>query len=323
MSSDQEIGDDDLITVAGGDVRLDVAIPARPCGLPIRVKVRDSEGMPRTATDIRAYHKDTDTWTYPRSRDIDSGLFHLPVTPGTYRFYVDLAHGCGGFATISGLTFFGQDQARQFQVADTPIDVDLQVPVGTCQYEIAGTLHHKDGSPADDFVIWFHHQDNSIITPAQVTEDGTFGREAREPGNYTIQYYWPDQRCNVYVLGDTITLNPAEAEQFKLVDTDAYHNIRIPDGTCEHQITGMVVNSNGAPVVNAMVSICDSDSGVPCSASALTDDNGSFALFAPINSPYRLIVRHGDMYADDLFSIHDADITGIIVTLVPSEPNDG
>ena len=287
VSSDQEIGDDDLITVAGGDVRLDVAIPARPCGLPIRVKVRDSEGMPRTATDIRAYHKDTDTWTYPRSRDIDSGLFHLPVTPGTYRFYVDLAHGCGGFATISGLTFFGQDQAHQFQVADTPIDIDLQVPVGTCQYEITGTLTHEGGSPTEGFWVWFER--NDIATPALVAEDGTFGRVVPDLGNYALWYSWPDQRCRVYVLGNTITLNPADAESVEVVNADVRHDIRIPAGTCEYSVSGTIARTDGTVIDGRDITLrLENVRGQPGISGHLTAEDGSFTVYGSQLDAYYL-----------------------------------
>ena len=331
VNGTHDVGDDDLITVAGENVRLDAVVPARPCGLPIRANVRDSEGMPRTVTDVQAYHKDTDTWTRPGNRDIDAGLFHLPVTPDTYRLYVELAHGCGGFATASSLTFsglpFDQDQARQFQVADTPIDIDLQVPVGTCQYEIAGTLTHEDGSSTEGFTIWFER--NGFSRAAQVSEDGTFGRVVRDPGNYILWYSgpgWPDRGCRVYVLGDAITLNPADAEQVEVVNGDVRRDIRIPAGTCEYQITGVVVDSNGASVTDVEISICGGGPGSQCQDTTSTAADGSFTLLAPINGSYSLVVRR-DMHQYDVqpssVSIYDSDVTGIVVTLVPRlESND-
>ena len=284
--------DAELIDLSAADAHRNFRISESWCRHTISGQLLDSNDQPLAGIWIDA---DSDDGGGGGTTD-DEGVFTLTVPQdGTYRLGIALTANCKVYLTGDGITA-DWHTATTVRVAGEDVRRNIRIPVGWCEHTINGRLFDSNDQPLADILI---DADSDNGRGGGFTGyDGAFTLVVPQAGDYRIDISL-SQGCSVYFVRDgVVTADRDAAATVQVADRDVHIDIRVPDGWCEHSISGRLLDSDGQPLAGIGI-FADSD-GV--SASDRVANDGSFTITVPQDGAYRLAIWMGFDCGDVYFA---------------------
>ena len=280
-----------LVQVAGADIRVDIRVPEDVCGNAISGRLLDASG--RAMGDVWMTMERTVGGGGSRARgQTDSaGAFSITVPQdGDYRIRITLADSCSVYFTRSGATI-DQEAASLVQVAGADIRVDIRVPEGVCGNAISGRLLDTAGEPMTDVQLAVFAEDPWSWHWGRTDSTGAFSVTVPQDGSYRIQITLAEG-CAVYFASDGVTTDRDMAATVRVAGRDVRGNITVPDGWCEHAISGRLLDASGEPTADAKMDAIPSDG--TGGAWTGTGADGAFTLTIPQDGGYHISITLAD-----------------------------
>ena len=312
------------VAVAGADVRdIDVQLPANVCRWQIRGRVVGPDGEPLADISVAGCKPATISCTRVE-RTARDGSFAVRVpTSGEYHLGLGLSTGCEVYYSSKGPTF-DQDRASSIMVGTADVSgVSIEVQWGMCAHLIKGSIRQADGQPLAGIwaVAWLEADGDSAPTWRGTDNDGTLTITVPTPGRYSVQFN--PHGCSFYFGAGGLTPTFSERSIVRVEGRDLLLGDRqLPNGVCQHQITGRAVDSDGAPLSLKSMSV----RGPRGSALGQTNVDGSFDILVPSDGVYSFGLQlreqpycwynfHGGALGspNNPVRVSGADATGIIL----------
>ena len=280
------------VSVEGRDVHLGHSqIPLLTCSRQIRGSITQADGQPLADTYVDACAVVDDSCTRMEGATTnDDGSFTIAVPPeGYYRLEFDL-NGCTIYLGSASLT---ETRSKQFAVYVGRGDVNLghhQIPRGMCAPQIIGSITKANGQPlANTHISGCLVVDGSCAETVDGRTDGTgaFAITAATDGEYRLNFDL--EGCTIYFSSDGLTATRGERSTVRVEGRDLrLSHRRIPNGVCQHRITGRVVDSDGAPLSGKLVIVRGplGSAAAQTDLPASTDAGGSFDILVPSDGAY-------------------------------------
>ena len=286
------------ITVAGSDMPgMDIQLPPNICGWLISGRVVDANGEPLAGALFSICETATYNCVRNKRTKIDGAFAVLAPTAGEYRLRLSLAFdGCTIYYR-SGEPTLNFNEATLIRIVDSDVsDLRLQVPSELCNRRVVGSIEGIERFLHIDGGVWVEicHVVGTgcgVSSSRSLDRNGPFAIAASTAESYQIKYrlgnYSP---CFLYHGPTGLTSNAAEAMRFDAGDRDVRIGYRqVPDNMCAYQISGTIVDADGAPLIETWLWACERVND-KCASSTFgwTDSDGSFAITVPVNGAYRL-----------------------------------
>ena len=278
-----------LVQVAGADIRVDIRVPEGVCGNAISGRLLDTAGEPMTDVQLAVFAEDPRSWHWGRTDS--TGAFNVTVPQdGSYRIHITLAEGCLIYFTRSGATI-DREAASLVQVAGADIRVDIRVPEDVCGNAISGWLLDASGEPMTDVQLAVFAEDSSSRSWARTDNTGAFSVTVPQDGDYRIVITLAEG-CAVYFASDGVTTDRDMAATVRVAGRNVRGDITVPDGWCEHAISGRLLDASGEPTADAeMGAILSDGTG---GAWTGTGADGAFTLTIPQDGGYHISIALAD-----------------------------
>ena len=154
------------------------------------------------------------------------------------------------------------------------------------KYLINGSVVDVNGdAPLDARFYLRWKAPRTVVVRSYARSDGTFNAFAA-PGDYSLQV--TIEGCTVYFADSEPTIKQSSAGTLSVADQDLDLEIHLPEGVCEHRVTGRLADATGQP---ALVSYLVAD-GAEASSRQNVRSDGSFSLRLPDHGLYRLRVSY-------------------------------
>ena len=172
-------------------------------------------------------------------------------------------------------------------------DVSLghrQIPKGMCAPQITGRITNANGQPLANT-----HISGCLVVNGSCAETvggrtdgyGAFAITAATDGEYRLNF--EVEGCTIYFSSDSLTATRSERSTVRVEGRDLRLGHRqIPNGVCQHRITGRAVDSDGAPLAGKLMIVRRPlDSAVDrTDLPTSTDADGSFDILVPSDGAY-------------------------------------
>ena len=275
-----------LINVDSRDVRVGHRqVPANVCAHSISGALIDSDGQPLADTYVSAcLEEDGDCVSWTGRNTDDDGAFAITVPiEGDYRLSFNL-EGCTIYFRAGGLTTtFSERGTARVQGRDARLN-PRQIPTSVCAYQIKGSITKSDGQPlADAWVSACVEVDGVCVIwrQSKTGNDGAFAITVPEEGMYYASFSF--EGCSVYFRAGGLTATRSERSTVRVEGRDLRLGHRqIPNGMCQHRISGRFVDSNGAPLSEKQINAF----GPGGSGGVSTDPDGRFEIRVPSDGAY-------------------------------------
>ena len=288
------IEDADLLTTGGRtlrDVRFTVAVDT--CRHELRGTVRGPDGEPLAG--IRARLLSSQAWEGALT-DSD-GTFSVIVPQDgyysiylqlSYRIHLDLVGSCLVYFVDGGSVTAYSQAASLVRVVGADTHIDIQVPENICVNTISGRLLEASGEPMAGVRVDMLPTDDVHSFLARTDSVGSFSVVVPRDGDYHISI-WPTENCNIYVASAGVTADRDMAATVRVAGRNMRGNITVPDGWCEHTISGRLLDASGEPMTGVHVNMFQT-TGTSQSA-ARTDSAGMFSVPVSQDGIYRITVE--------------------------------
>ena len=244
------------VRVAGQDVRSNITVPDGWCEHAISGRLLDASGGPMTDVQLAAVAEDP--WSWQWTRTDSTGAFSVTVPQdGNYRIRITLAEGCAVYSASDGVTT-DRDRAATMRVAGRNVRGDITVPDGWCEHAINGRLLDASGEPMADVQLAVFAEDPWIWHWGRTDSTGAFSVTVPQDGSYRIQITLAEG-CAVYFASDGVTTDRDMAATVRVAGRDVRGDITVPDGWCEHAISGRLLDASGEPTADAKMDAIPSD----------------------------------------------------------------
>ena len=278
MTADRDMAA--TVRIAGGDIRGDITVPDSWCGHAINGRLLDASGRAMAYVHVNVYQT---TNTNQSATHTDSaGMFSVPVSQdGIYRITVEPVESCSVYYADGGVTA-DRDLASLVRVAGKDVQVEIRVPEDVCGNAINGRLLDSSAEPMARGRV------NAIAdipwSAAAIDSAGKFSVTVPEDGIYRI-LITPVIGCSVYYTDGGVTADYDAATMIQIAGEDAYvGDITIPDGWCEHSISGRLLDAAGEPMAGVQLYAIDVDGAYW----ARTDNDGAFNVTVTQDGGYRI-----------------------------------
>ena len=267
------------------------ALPGRSVrdsgGPKLRGSIHDASGEPATGLWVNAapYEGEHQAGIWRRAEVGEDGTFTLDLQPNrVQRLYFD-RNGCRLWLTDEGLTYTppALGQLRDLDTRNLPF-LDLTLPEGACDSENElrlTVLHLRDDNRLIQFnlnsaegQIWKH------VAPRP--SSGTYSGFAPEAGMYRIRAYLGG--CLLWYGENGLVASWDDHQLVDLGEEPVDIEIRIPDDLCVRNISGRLLDEDGAAVEG--IHLVAASGGMFGSASTSAD--GSFSITVPKSGDYVL-----------------------------------
>ena len=285
--------------VEGRDVQLNPRqIPQSMCAARrISGSVTTADGQPFAGAYISACHE-SDSGPCAGDRIGSDGSFSITAPKaGAYRLWFSL-EGCSSLIYFNAHGFTTEREDRlAAHIADRELRLDArQLPADLCP-RIIGRVAKSDGQPPTGAYVEVCREVDGVCVESvrgKIDYDGSFAIAAPTAGSYRLSYNLDG--CELYYGSTGLTGNTAEAMRFDAGDRDLRIGHRLVPGTmCAHQISGVVVGTDGKPLTEAQVTACEQvDDECASRVHGRVNGDGRFAMTVPVDGAYRLILELRD-----------------------------
>ena len=278
------------VQVRGEDVRVDFRVPGSACRSAISGRLLDASGEPMA--DVRMTAVPTDVGDSLWSSTDGDGAFSFTVPQdGGYRVLITLVESCRVYHADGGVTV-DRSMASLVRVSGEDIRVgDVQVPEDVCSNSISGRLLNASGGPMAGMQLAVIAEDPWSWHGARTGDDGAFNVTVPQDGGYRIRITLAEG-CEVYFAGGGVTADRDMAATVRVAGRDVRGDITVPDGWCEHAISGRLLDASGEPMAYATVRAIPSGDGFD--AWSRTGADGAFMLTVPQDGGYRISITLAD-----------------------------
>ena len=271
-----------LVGVAGANIDIRVPEPEDACGNAIRGRLLDASGEPMTDVQLFAFADDLPV-AYGAYTD-STGMFNITdLQDGSYHIKIEMAEGCDVYFASDGVTT-DVNAAATVRVAGRDVQGNITVPDGWCEHTISGRLLDASGEPLVAVEL-ATISDSRVWYPARTGSAGAFMFTVPQDGGYRIQITLPEG-CHLYFASGGVTADLDAAATVRVAGRNVRGNITVPDGWCEHTISGRLLDASGEPMADVLV-FMDSIAGTHL-PSAPTDSAGVFSIAVAQDGGYRI-----------------------------------
>jgi len=293
----EELDEAQPVVVDGSDVQgVDIQLPPDTCRWQIRGQVVDDASEPLAGVSVTACPTEGGACARRDSTTHDGSFTVLAPTAGEYRLRLHLADGCTIYYR-SGKPTLNFNEATLIRIADRDVSgLQLQVPSDLCNRRVTGSIEgierflHLDGGTWVTICQVVSTQCRASGS-RELVRNGPFAIAVPAAGSYQIEYRLGNySSCFLYHGPTGLTSNTAEAMRFDAGDRDVRIGYRqVPNTMCAYQISGTIVDTDGAPLIETWLWACERAND-KCASSTFgwTDSDGSFAITVPVNGAYRL-----------------------------------
>ena len=299
-----------LLTIAGQTLRnIRFTLATDACTHQLRGTVRGPDGTPLPGVELIARYDNV----YQHVRTGQDGAFTviLPVSADDLYLRLNLSnlpssYGCDVYVANSSVTTAYRHRTLM-SVRGVSAPVDIQVPAGTCERVLTGTIVNDDGRPRSKVNLWLWGPGGSKYF--RTDTHGTFRIIVPTFGSYKLVAGLAEG-CDVSLgaSGRVIAFafgSGSDAELFDLSAADAYRNFRISNRWCQHTISGRLLDSDGQPLAGVYIS-ARGDDGEAYKSDPI-DEDGAFTLTVPQDGRYRLRIQLAESCA--VYFVRDGIVT--------------
>ena len=300
--------------------RLDLKLPAGACGGAIaEVEVLRLRGDDRRVL-VGIPSEDGLVWGSPH-RWGDTYKVSAPHA-GRYRVLVRVG-GCELWYAAGGLVAT-EENADEIELGDALVSLEVRIPPDLCVLRAEVDVLRLRGDERR-VVVGFHS--NSGFAWGTPDGDGdTYKLYASRPESAQVMVEVGG--CRLWFAGDGLVATEEEPDPIQLGDAVASLEVRIPDDLCVRQISGRLIDADGAPISGVWLAAYE---GWKYGSTA-PDTNGEFTITVPDSGAYQLSfevddcrIRYSlsrattDWQQATRISVEDDDVTGIEF-VVPADP---
>lgn len=259
----------------------------------------------------------------------EEGVFSIELPPETKQRIWFTRGGCTLWLTDDGLTT-ASPQAGQHRDIDTRSlpELNLTLPDGACENELRLTVLPLRGD--ERFVeLNLNSEDGRSWTTIASGPSGRYSGFAPEPGKYRVRTYLAG--CNLWYHEDGLVASWSAGQLLPLGENPVLIELRIPDDLCVHNVSGHLLDKDGAAVEGVNLYMGAGD----IAGNGRTAADGSFTITVPDSGDYGLsfwseagscrIYYSTNGATDDWSSatpitVGDEDVTSIEF-VVPADPS--
>ena len=168
---------------------------------------------------------------------------------------------------------------------------DIRIPEDICKNTINGRLLNASGGPMEEVHMRAYLTEAADSVWLSTVDDGVFRFTVPQNGGYRIQITLAEN-CRVYFADGGVTTDRDAATTVRVAGRDVRGNITVPDGWCEHAISGRLLDASGEPMADAKMDAIPSDG--TGGAWTLTGADGAFTLRIPQDGSYRISITLAD-----------------------------
>ena len=271
------------VQVRGGDVRVDVRIPGSACRSTISGRLLDASGEPLANVLMTAVSTDVGDSLWLSTDDDGAFSFTVPQDGG-YLVRITLAEGCNVHFASDGVTA-DRDAAATVRVAERNVRGNITIPSGWCEHAISGRLLDASGEPLANVLMAAVPMDVGDWLWLSTDDDGAFSFTVPQDGGYLVLITLVES-CLVYHADGGVTADESMASPVRVAGRDVRGDIMVPDGWCEHAISGRLLDASGEPMADVEIVVISGDP--PSYQGARTDSTGAFSVAVPQDGGYRI-----------------------------------
>lgn len=303
--------DSHIVEVKTGETRKDLDIQlVRFEGVTVTGRVEGATGNARGMGNMVSLTTDQAMPGASPASVTKDGTFTLRhVPPGTYtlRYGEQIPHA--------------GDMSAQLpvEIADHDVRDLLLAPHVVQAVDLAGQLQLREGGPAGPWIVYLRPRFGTGVS-AHTDADGSFLFKGLLPEHYAVQVMNERRPTDNPPKGHVVAVlygdQDAQEKGFDL-DGAAPKPLRITASNLYANLTGAIVDSQGAPVANANLCFQSTNSGLQGHAS--TNDKGSFRALLAEPGEYRVYVIDADAAStvvdDEYMKAHQGDFPMVHVAL--------
>ena len=300
--------------------RLDLNLPAGACGEAIaEVEVLRLRGDDR---HVDVYLSSDSGYTRGSPRRWGDTYQLSSSHPGPYRVRVRVG-GCELWYAAGGLVAMEED-ADEIELGDALVSLEVRIPHDLCVLRAEVDVLRLRG---DERRVEVGFRSNSGFTWAKPDGSGdTYKLYGSDSGSAQVMVRVGG--CDLWYAASGLVVTREDADSVELGDAVVSFEVRIPDDLCVRQISGRLINADGALIPRVWLTA----SGGGMSGGTYQDANGEFTITVPDSGSYQLSFGMDDCrirYSSSGATTHwhqatripvaDDDVTGIEF-VVPAEP---
>ena len=209
---------------------------------------------------------------------------------GSYRLLLELNGGTCYYREPSATGLASEAQLLSVGPGEVREGLNFRIPSYGCGLRLAGRLLGANGVAVQGALVTAVHVQDGSLAGSSTGQEGYFEITVPEPGVYRLRA--SINGCMVYYSTRGAIGSSFEATQIAVSESgNTSLRMQVGNSTCRRSISGRLVNADGSPRANELVS---AGSFVGGGSWAETDLNGAFTLSVPEAGTYLLLTRVDD-----------------------------